>query len=143
MENVFRKFNGVSYILDDSWVSNSVLRLFTDSAGGVSEGCGIYFDGKWACLNWPSEWEQGNILKDITYLELIPIALSVYLWGNQWHGKKILFRSNNQSVVEILNSCTSKSERVMTLVRHIVFWSLLGNFHIQAQFIPLPTFSLT
>jgi hypothetical protein len=24
----------------------------------------------------------------------------------------------------------------MTLVRHIVFWSLLGNFHIKAQFIP-------
>jgi hypothetical protein len=31
----------------------------------------------------------------------------VYLWGNQWHGKKILFHSDNQSVVEILNSCTS------------------------------------
>ena len=27
-------FNGFSYILDDSWVSNSVLRLFKDSAGG-------------------------------------------------------------------------------------------------------------
>jgi hypothetical protein len=53
---------------------------FPNKDGGVSKGCGIYFDGKWACLNWPSEWEQGNILKDITYLELIPIALSVYLW---------------------------------------------------------------
>ena len=59
----------------------------------VSKGCGIHFDGKWSYLNWPSEWEHGNILKDITYLELIPIALSVYLWGNQWHGKKILFHS--------------------------------------------------
>jgi hypothetical protein len=49
--------------------------------------------------------------------------------------KKILFHSDNQSVVEILNSCKSKSERVMTLVRHIVFWSLYGNFHIKAQFI--------
>ena len=83
-------------------------------------------------VNGLSEWEQGNILKDITYLELIPIGLSMYLWGNQWHGKKILFHSDNQSVVEILNSCTSKSERVMKLV----FWSLLGNFHIKAQFIP-------
>jgi hypothetical protein len=44
--------------------------LFTDSAGGVSKGCGIYFDGKWACLNWSSEWEQRKFLKDITYLEL-------------------------------------------------------------------------
>jgi hypothetical protein len=50
LENV----NGFSYILDDSWVSNSVLRLSTDSAGGVSKGCGIYFEGKWACLNWPN-----------------------------------------------------------------------------------------
>jgi hypothetical protein len=40
------------------------------------------------------------------------------------------------SVVEILNSCTSKLKRVMTLVRHIVFWSLLRKFHIKAQFIP-------
>ena len=24
----------------------------------------------------------------------------------------------------------------MNLVRHIVYWSLLGNFHIKAQFIP-------
>jgi hypothetical protein len=40
-------FNGFSNILDDSWVSNLVLKLFTDSAGGVSKGCGIYFAGKW------------------------------------------------------------------------------------------------
>ena len=44
-------FNGFSYILDDLWVSNSVFKLFSNSAGGVSKGCGIYFDGKWACLN--------------------------------------------------------------------------------------------
>jgi hypothetical protein len=57
----------------------------------------------------------------------------VYLWGNQWHGKKILFHSDNQSVVEILNSCTSKSERVMTLVRHIVF---LYPFRVPIQTCP-------
>ena len=38
--------NVFSYNLNDSWVSNSVLKLYTDSAGGVSKGCGIYFDGK-------------------------------------------------------------------------------------------------
>ena len=75
-------------------------------------------------------------MKEITYLELIHIALLVYLWGNQWHGKTILFHSDNQSVVEILNSCTLRSKRVMTLVRHIVFWFLLRNFHIKAQFLP-------
>jgi hypothetical protein len=32
LENV----NGFSYILDDLWVSNSILKLFSDSAGSVS-----------------------------------------------------------------------------------------------------------
>ena len=67
---------------------------------------------------------------------MIPIALSIYLWGNQWHGKKILFHSDNQAVVKNLNHASSKSPRVMTLVRHIVYWSLLGNFHAKAVFIP-------
>ena len=110
MEDVFRELSVFSYILDDSWVSNSVLKLFTDSARGVSKGCGIYFDSKWVCLNLTSEWEHGNILKDFIYLELIPIALSVNPWGNQWHGKTILFHSDNQSVVEILN-CAHQNQR--------------------------------
>ena len=126
-----QNFNGTSYILDDSWVSNSILQLFTDSAGGAFKGCGVYFNGKWSFLAWPSEFEENNTLRDITYLEMIPIALSVYLWGNQWHGKQILFHSDKQSVVKILNSCSSKSTRVMTLVSPIVYWFLLGIFDIN------------
>lgn len=130
------KFNGVSYMLDIDWSSSSVLELFTDSAGGSTKGCGSYFQGKWAFLKWPEEWSGTDILKDITYLEMIPIALSVYLWGNLFLKKKILINSDNKAVVEILNSKTSKSVRVMSLVRHIVYWSLLGNFHIKGQHVP-------
>ena len=128
------KFNGISYMLDIDWTSNSVLQLFTDSAGGSTKGCGCYFQGKWAFLKWPVEWSGTEVLRDISYLEMIPIALSVYLFGNQF--QKILFNSDNNAVVEILNKKTSKSIRIMNLVRHIVYWSLLGNFHIKAQFIP-------
>ncbi|VDI77784.1 Hypothetical predicted protein [Mytilus galloprovincialis] len=42
------KFNGISYMLDIDWTSNSVLQLFTDSAGGSTKGCGCYFQ---ACLS--------------------------------------------------------------------------------------------
>ena len=128
-------FNGISYMLDSEWTSNSILNLYTDSAGGSTLGCGAYFQGKWTFLQWPREW-NGYVLKDITYLEMVPIALSIYLWGNLFHKKKIVFNSDNQSVVQILNSKTSKSTRVMSLVRHIVYWSLLGNFHIKGTFLP-------
>ena len=64
---------------------------------------------------------------------MTPIALSVYLWGNLFLKKKILINSDNKAVVEILNS---KSVRVMFLVRHIVYWSILCNFHIKGQYVP-------
>jgi hypothetical protein len=53
------------------------LELYTDSDGGASKGCGAFCKNKWAYLQWPVEWESTN-LRDITFLEIIPIALSIY-----------------------------------------------------------------
>ena len=43
-------FNGTSFILDDTWLSNFDMQLFTDSAGGIGKGCGCYLFGKWSIL---------------------------------------------------------------------------------------------
>ena len=40
------------------------------------------------------------------------------------------------AVVQILNSKSSKSDRVMTLVRLIVHWSMECSFHIKAVHLP-------
>jgi hypothetical protein len=72
-------FNGTSFILDDTWLSIFDMQLFTDSTGGIGKGCGCYLFGKWSILQWPVEWYHVDILKDITFLEMIPIALSVFL----------------------------------------------------------------
>ena len=48
--------NGTSFILDDTWLSNFDMQLFTDSAGGIGTGCGCYLFGKWYILPWPVEW---------------------------------------------------------------------------------------
>ena len=71
-------FNGTSFILDDTWLSNFDMQVFTSSAGGIGKGCGCYLFGKWSILQWPVEWYRTDILKDITFLEMIPIALSVF-----------------------------------------------------------------
>jgi hypothetical protein len=51
--------------------------LFTDSAGGQNRGFGIYFQGKWAQKCWPKLWEDMDILKDISFLELFPVVVAL------------------------------------------------------------------
>ena len=73
-------FNGLSYIPEKNWSTNYDLQLFTDSAGVEKKGCGAFYAVKWAHLQWPTESKSTPLLRDITYLELIPIALAIILW---------------------------------------------------------------
>ena len=73
------KFNGISYIQDRNWTSNNTIELYTDSAAGVAKGCVAYYAVKWTYLQWHTSWYHTEILRDITYLELIPTALSIFL----------------------------------------------------------------
>ena len=115
------KFNGISYMLDSDWTS-SQLQLLTDSAGGSCLGCGAYFQGDWAFLRWPESWNDSNILRDISFLDLVPVALAVCLWKDRFIGKRIRFESDNMAVTHFLNAKGGKPERVMSLVRQIVLW---------------------
>ena len=98
-----------------------------------TKGCGVFHSGKLTILQWPEQWGDTDILKDITYLEIIPIALAIFLWGQEFRNKKILFYSDNEAVVNILQNKTSKSERVMSILRPIVYWALHLNFQINSM----------
>ena len=97
------EFNGITYILDETWLSNYDLQLFSDSSGLAENGCSGYFMGRWFFLQWPKEWENTDILKDMTYLEIIPIALAIYLWNAELFKRRVLLHVDNMAVVAILN----------------------------------------
>ena len=130
------EYNGTSLLLDQEWVSSDCLNLYTDGAGGKNLGCGVYFEGRWAFLKWPVEWNGTDSFSDITYLELVPVALSCSLWKKEFERKQIQYSIDNEAVVAILNKKSSQSSRVMTLVRYIVLLSLQYHFHIRAVHIP-------
>ena len=106
------------------------MELYTASACWASKGCGAYCKNKWAYLQWPAEWESTDLLKDITFLEITLIALSIFLWHKLFY-KKIVYYIDNMAVVSILNSKTQKSARVMVLLRFIVYWSPVGHLHFK------------
>ena len=128
-------FNGTCTFSENQWVQNDDLELFTDSAGSRQLGCGAYYQGKWVSFKWPDFWSE-DIFKDITYLELVPIVLAFYTWANHLAGKKIIIRSDNYAVVDIMNKKTSKNKRVMSLIRHLTLMLLSYNIQIRAKHIP-------
>lgn len=71
----------------------------------------------------------------MTYLEIIPIALAICLWLDRFQLKNILFYSDNLAVVNIFNSKSCKSERVMCILKLIVYCTLIGNFQFKAKHI--------
>lgn len=78
---------------------------------------------------------QGYTL-DITFLEIVLIALFIFLWYKLFPKKQTAFHIDNMGVVSALNSKSSKSTRVMTVFRYIVYWSMVGNFQIKGFYIP-------
>ena len=107
--------------------------MYTGNTGGVAKGCGEYYAGKWTYLQWPTSWYHTEKLRDIAYLELVPIALSIFLWGYQFRNKQALFHTNNTAVVSILNNMSSKSDRIMSLLRPNVYWTLILHFQFKAK----------
>jgi hypothetical protein len=83
--------------------------------------CTDLFNGKYLSLD-----------RDIISLEIIPIALSIFLWHKLFYKKKIGHCIDNMAVVSILNSKTSKSARVMVLLKFIFYWSFVGHLHFKA-----------
>ena len=83
-------------------------------------GCGAYFQGSWFFLPWPAGWENTEILKDICFLKMIPVVLAIEVWGLQLRNKKVVFHVDNIALVSVINKQTTKSKRLMELVRHFV-----------------------
>ncbi|VDI74134.1 Hypothetical predicted protein [Mytilus galloprovincialis] len=91
--------------------------------------------GKWAQFKWPDSWVGLHILQDITFLELIPILLALCIWAPLLKNSKILFRTDNIALVDILNKRTSKSKRVMSIIRPFVLRSMNYNIQFKAKHI--------
>ena len=123
-------FNGRSFFLNDRWEISSSLELFTDAAG--SKGYGAIFGTHWICGDFPPEWQSFNI----TFLELFPIVIAVHLWGSQMTNKCILFFTDNEALVSIINQQTCKHKLVMILIRDLVLTSLRYNILFRARHIP-------
>ena len=97
-------FNGRTIFLSEVWYNSNQLELFTDASGAI--GFGAIFGAHWCYREWPISWRHRNI----AILEFYPIVLSLHLWGSEMRNRRILFFTDNEALVHVINkqSCWDK-----------------------------------
>ena len=124
------EWSGVCFWLFPGMSAVSDLEVTSDAAGAV--GYGAIFQDQWFNGCWfPSQLDHS-----IAYKELFPIVLAAHVWGPCWSQKHILFRSDNQAVVAILNSRSSRDPVLMHLVRNLLMSAARFNFTFKAEHLP-------
>ena len=124
-------FNGRTIFMAEQWLSSTSLNLFTDASGTL--GYGAVLGSSWFYGTWSQQWVNQNI----TLLELYPIVLAVQIWGSRITNGRIIFHTDNQALVPIINKQSSKDRAIMCLVRNeLVITCLRFNILFQAQHIP-------
>ena len=122
-------FNGRVLFLPSTWNDSDTLRLSTDASG---KSYAAILGSCWIQGNFPVSWANTNIATK----ELLPIVLAVRLWGTLKGNKRILFLTDNQAIVPIINNQTSKDPLIMSLVRSLVVSTLKHNILFSAKHIP-------
>ncbi|XP_053112584.1 uncharacterized protein LOC128327611 isoform X5 [Hemicordylus capensis] len=126
-------FNGVAFWRQDRLLETD-LQVHSDAAGGI--GFGVCFRGRWCSARWPMEWVRRGIARDLTFLELFPIVVAVHIWSAEFANSSVLFWCDNLAVVQIVNTQTSQSPRVMGLVRALVLQCLRANILFRSRHVP-------
>lgn len=66
---------------------------------------------------------------------MIPIIMAAFIWGRGWKGKIIKFFCDNESVVFALNKLYSPNEKLVHLIRCLVFVAAKHGFWFRASHI--------
>ena len=125
-------FSGSVVFPSRIWHSSQTLQLFTDASAEI--GFGAFFNGRWTHGKWPLSVRLMQF--SIAFLELFPIVLALRLWGPVLSNKCVIFWSDNEAVVTIINRQTSRCCHIMQLVRTLVICCLELNIHFKARHIP-------
>ena len=121
-------YSGATFFLQPTVFDNGAMKFWTDSS---TKGFGIVFQANWTYSTFPTFSFQPSM----TFLELVPIVIGLYLYGEKMANKRILFISDNMGVVDILNKQTSPVWSIMHLVRILVGLAMKHNILFKGRHI--------
>ena len=108
------------------------LDWYTDASRNPELGMGGVHEREYFITQWDEKFITKN-KPSINYLELFALTCAVYLWLPQHTSQSIIIFCDNESVVHMINTTSSKCKNCMVLIRLIVLQGLIHNTTIQAR----------
>ena len=71
--------------------------------------------------------------RNMAFLEFYPIVLSLYLWGQLIKDQHVLFFTNNEALVHVINRQTCHDKDLMLSVRKLVLVCLKYNITLNVS----------
>ena len=118
-------YNGIDFFEDVLAHRGLPLNIYTDASQSL--GFGALFRNSWFSIPWPSGWWSEQ---NITLLEFIPVVLAIEAWGSILSNRAVIVNIDNNSLVSVINSQTSKEPLVLLLLRRLVLTSLKLNIQL-------------
>ena len=101
------------------------------SSDACLEAMGAVCGKEYIKIRFPPEWRGSNIAN----LELLAIIVMVKTWGEQFKGKSVLFKCDNEAVVNVVNTGRARDCTLLLLMRELVFVAA-QKFEYRAVFLP-------
>ena len=70
--------------------------------------------------------------KIFSFLSSIPFFLALFIWADTLSNKTVILRVDNEALVHVINSQTSKDSQVMFIIRELVLLCLCRNIQVKA-----------
>jgi hypothetical protein len=71
-------------------------------------------------------------MKNMSFLEMVPVVLAMFLWVTSLENKKILFYIDSNALVSIVNKRSSKDTWIMKMIRPFVLITMKNNVQFKA-----------
>lgn len=127
-------FNGVTYFRSLNLIPSPDFDMGADAC---KQGYGAIFGQHWIQEVFPSTWVNlfTNKVIGISFFEFYPIFVLISMFGHTTPNSNILFHSDNEGVVEIINKQTSQSPNIMNFLRPLVLLLLKYNISLRSKHI--------
>jgi len=124
---LFQSWDGLSFFLMPAWAPLPDFQVSSDAAGSL--GFGAIFNNQWFYGGWAVSQQP----RSMAYKELFPIVVAAHLWGSQWSMQRVEFLCDNESVVAVLSSGTSRDADLMVLLRYLALLAVRHSFSFKAS----------